>query len=68
MSRAPPSRTAGADIVPDVRSHATFQHWLKVTFSDDDGSSSIAAQVLRAENARRFAAHLARCPRASRTS
>jgi hypothetical protein len=58
----------GDEPAPDVRSHATFQHWLKVTYSDDDGSTSIAAQALRAENARRFAVHLARCPRATRTS
>lgn len=66
--REPTHVYVGGEPVPDVRTHATFQQWLKVTYSDDDGSFSVAAQQLRAENARRFKAHLARCPRATRTS
>lgn len=48
----------GGDAAHDIRNHATFQHWLKVNFSDDDGAISVAAQQLRAENAQRFKAYL----------
>ncbi|MDB6104065.1 MAG: hypothetical protein JWO52_4064 [Gammaproteobacteria bacterium] len=57
----------GGSLVPE-RTHPTFQQWLKDTFSADDPREDPAARELQAENARRFAKHLARCPRASRTS
>lgn len=66
--RDPTHVYVGSDLAPDLRTRQPLQQWLKDNYSHDDGSISVAAQNLRAENARRFAAHLARCPRASRTS
>lgn len=54
--------------VPNEHDHPTFQHWLRETFSNDDGREDARARLLRAENSRRFQNHLVRCPRAVRVS
>ena len=52
----------------DDTSHPTVADWLRNNFSRDDGRENELARAVRAENDRRQAVHLARCPRASRTS